>query len=67
MSPSDAGLPEEPAGGSGEPVESDVDTVIGLLDRLATLLRQHNQHALNDYLHHLDSRPAEAGGSAGQS
>lgn len=37
------------------------------LDRLATLLREHNQHALKDYLHHLDSPPAEAGGSAGQS
>ena len=28
------------------------------LDRLAVLLSEHNQHALNDYLHHLDSRPA---------
>lgn len=27
------------------------------LDRLAVLLGEHNQHALNDYLHHLDSRP----------
>ena len=36
-------------------------------DRLATLLREHNQHALNDYLHHLDSRPVEADGGAGQS
>jgi DNA-binding GntR family transcriptional regulator len=37
------------------------------LDRLATLLREHNQHALNDYLHHLDSRSAEVDGSARQS
>ena len=29
------------------------------LDRLAVLVSEHNQHALNDYLHHLDSgRPA---------
>ena len=35
MSASDAGLPRKPAGGSGEPVESDVDTAISLLDRLA--------------------------------
>jgi DNA-binding GntR family transcriptional regulator len=25
-------------------------------DRLVALLREHNQHALHDYLHHLDSR-----------
>jgi DNA-binding GntR family transcriptional regulator len=37
------------------------------LDRLATLLGEHNQHALNDYLHHLDSRPADADGGRGQS
>jgi DNA-binding GntR family transcriptional regulator len=29
-------------------------------DRLAALLAEHNQHALNDYLHHLDTRPAAA-------
>lgn len=34
------------------------------LDRLAMLLREHNQHALHDYLHHLDSRPAEPGDGA---
>ena len=28
------------------------------LDRLAVLVSEHNQHALNDYLHHLDSRTA---------
>ena len=28
------------------------------MDRVATLLSEHNRHALNDYLHHLDSRPA---------
>jgi DNA-binding GntR family transcriptional regulator len=39
----------------------------GELDRLATLLREHNQHALNDYLHHLDSPPAAAGDGTGQS
>jgi DNA-binding GntR family transcriptional regulator len=33
------------------------------LDRLSTLLREHNQHALNDYLHHLDSRPNGDGGT----
>jgi DNA-binding GntR family transcriptional regulator len=33
------------------------------LDRLSTLLREHNQHALNDYLHHLDSRPNIDGGT----
>lgn len=31
------------------------------LDRLSVLLGEHNQHALHDYLHHLDSRPADAG------
>lgn len=39
----------------------------GELDRLATLLREHNQHALNDYLQHLDSPPAAAGDGTGQS
>jgi hypothetical protein len=34
-------------------------------DRLSALLSEHNRHALDDYLHHLDSRPADAaGGSA---
>jgi DNA-binding GntR family transcriptional regulator len=33
--------------------------------RLATLLTEHNQHALNDYLHHLDNRAAsDASGSS---
>ena len=31
-------------------------------DRLAALLREHNQHALHDYLHHLDSRTAADSG-----
>ena len=33
------------------------------LDRLAALLGEHNRHALDDYLHHLDSRPARAASS----
>jgi DNA-binding GntR family transcriptional regulator len=33
-------------------------------DRLSVLLSEHNRHALDDYLHHLDGRPADpAGGS----
>jgi DNA-binding GntR family transcriptional regulator len=35
----------------------------GASSRLATLLTEHNQHALNDYLHHLDNRvPTDASG-----
>ncbi len=35
-------------------------------DRLSALLAEHNQHALQDYLHHLDSRAA-SGPAGGQS
>jgi DNA-binding GntR family transcriptional regulator len=35
----------------------------GASSRLATLLTEHNQHALTDYLHHLDNRvPTDASG-----